>query len=112
MTKDKIENNYTDYNATGKYHIRVCQSGKMVTVSGEVFGTGSIGYLEDIQLPRPYGYEAGSSELLANAVVFIARNQSNGAYKQMRVGGDFKIYLEADMTSGTVYAFSFSYCKA
>lgn len=85
--------------------------GKMITVSGEVFGTGTNEYLDAINLPAPFGYD-GSAEYVANAVCFLARNQSTGAYEQMRVGGNFKIYLNASMTVGVAYAFGFSYCAA
>ena len=106
---DHIANNYTDYNSTGDYHVRVCVLGKMVVVSGEIIGTGTAGYLNEVPLPSPFAvYEEGP----ANAVVFFARNQATGAIQQLRVGGDFKIYREAAMTNGQWYAFGFSYCKA
>lgn len=105
-----ITNNYTDYNSNGNYHIRVSQLGKMVIVSGEVFGTGTAGYITDIALPTPFGYDGGS-ELMANAVIFYARNQTTGAIQQMRTGADHYIYREAAMTNGQAYSFAFSYCK-
>ena len=107
-----IANNYTDYNSTGKYHIRVCVMGKIVVVSGVIFGTGQAEYLNEVNLPTPAYYTNGNTEYIANAVIFNARNQTTGAVQQMRVGGDFKIYLEATMTLNQPYAFGFSYCKA
>lgn len=106
----KITNNYTDYNSNGNYHVRVVQLGKMVIVSGEVFGKGTEGYITDIPLPTPFGYDGGS-ELLANAIIFYARNQSTGAIQQMRTGASHYIYREAAMTNGQPYSFAFSYCK-
>lgn len=106
-----IANNYTDYDLTGKYHIRISQIGKMVTVSGVIFGTGIAEYLTAVPLPTPAKYDGGS-ELMGNAVIFYARNQNTGVTKQLRCGSSFYIYLESDMANGAPFAFAFSYCKA
>lgn len=106
-----ITNNYTDYDSTGKYHIRISQMGKMVTVSGVIFGTGTSEYLSAVALPTPAKYDGGS-ELMGNALIFYARNQNTGATKQLRCGSSYYIYLDSDMASGVPFAFAFSYCKA
>lgn len=108
--KSDITNNYRDYDSNGNYHVRVSQLDKMVIVSGEVFGKGTEGYITDIALPTPFGYDGGS-ELMANAIIFYARNQSTGAIQQMRTGADHYIYREAAMTNGQAYSFAFSYCR-
>lgn len=109
---EQVANNYTDYNSTGDYHVRVCVLGKMVVVSGEVVGTGAAGYIDAINLPSPFAYDANQEVGQANAVVFLARNQATGAYQQIHCGGNFKIYRESGMTNGQWYSFGFSYCKA
>lgn len=94
-----------DYYVANDYRVRVCQIGKVVVVSGIIYGTGRNEYL-GFSLPT---FSFNSQEDKANALVFMARNQSNGAYKTLRAGGNFAIYRESDMTAGTVYSFAFSY---
>ena len=101
---------YTDYNKTGDYHVRVAITGKIVTVSGIIFGKGTAGYVTEVILPTPFGFVPNDSEYIANAVIFYARNQQTGAIQQMRAGGNFFIYRETAMTNGQPYAFGFSYC--
>ena len=103
-----IANNYTDYIKANDYVIRVARVGKMVTVSGVIYGTGTAGYL-DLKLPT---MAFGDGTILANAIVFMARNQTTGNVIQLRCGGTFSIYREASMTSGEQYSFAFAYCSA
>ena len=104
---DHIANNYTDYNVSNDYNIRVCQLGKMVVVSGIIYGTATAEYCGP-SLPSPAMYNDGV--INSNAVVFHARNQSTGAIVQLRCGGNFRIYREASMTNGVQFAFGFAYC--
>lgn len=94
-----------DYVKANDYRIRVCKIGKIVVVSGIIYGTGRNEYL-DFALPI-FSFNSQISE--AGALVFMARNQSTGAYKTLRAGGGFAIYRESDMPSGIIYSFAFSY---
>lgn len=104
---EHIANNYTDYNVSNDYNIRVCQLGKMVVVSGIIYGTATAEYCGP-SLPSPAMYNDGV--INSNAVVFHARNQSTGDIVQLRCGGNFRIYREASMTNGVQFAFGFAYC--
>ena len=104
----EVENNYSDYFKENDYAIRIATTGKMVVVSGVVFGTGTAGYIP-LSLPIPANYNDPAT--LTNAIIFYARNQSTGAIVQMRCGGSFSIYREASLTNGQQYSFAFAYCK-
>ena len=108
VLNDNIANNYTDY-VENDYQIRVARLGKMVVVSGIIYGTGTAEYCGP-SLPSPAMYNDGVVN--ANAVVFYARNQLTGTVIQLRCGGNFRIYREASMTNGVQYAFGFAYCAA
>lgn len=95
-----------DYYAENDYHIRVCQIGKAVIVSGYVIGNGVQGYTGPV-LPA---FSFSNTENGSNALIFYARNQNDGTTIQLRCGGGFQIFRLASMNDSAMYAFGFSYC--
>ena len=91
------------YTLNNEYDLAITEVGNMIIVSGYVVGKATSEYC-GVVLPKPY----------YTGFAFQARNQSTGAYQTMRCGGsadNFRIYREASMTSGVLYAFTFSYVK-
>ena len=102
--KPVIEMSVTDYTVSNDYNIRVVVVGKMVTVSGEIYGKGSsTGYITGVPLPgSKYG----------NAYAFLARDMNTGNFINVRLGSNLFIYRDSNMANGVIYDFTFSYCAA
>ena len=95
-----------DYYNANDYHIRVCQIGKAVIVSGYIIGNGVQGYTGPV-LPK---FTYSSTDVGSNALIFYARNQGDGTTIQLRCGGEFQIFRLSTMNDNMKYAFAFSYC--